>query len=168
VFRSIDIGSPQGREVCKYTSEGKLVPDDLTVKIWKNALDAYVALSWYKPREDLLVLDGIPRNIAQTRLISDHIEIQQVIHLCCQDEDEMVLRMQRRAIRENRADDANEEVIRLRFNIFREQSKPVLDCYPPEIISEVEASGSPAEVITNILKKVIPIQNAHFASKSEE
>ncbi len=61
VFRSIDIGSPQGKEVCQYTSQGKLVPDELTVRIWKKALDAYVALSTFKPREDLLVLDGIPQ-----------------------------------------------------------------------------------------------------------
>ena len=162
VFRSIDIGSEQGQEVCKYTSAGQLVPDELTVRIWKNALDAYVALSWYKPREDILVLDGIPRNAAQTELVKDHIDVRHVIHLCCQDEDEMVMRIRRRAIRENRADDANEEVIRNRFEVFRKQSEPVLDCYADAMTSTVEANGSPAEVLRNILKKLIPIQNAHF------
>ena len=60
VFRSIDIGSPTGQQIYKYTSNGQLVPDELTVEIWKKTVDAYVALSTYKPREDLLVLDGIP------------------------------------------------------------------------------------------------------------
>ncbi len=70
--------------------------------------------------------------------------------------------MRRRAIRENRADDANEEVIRRRFRVYHEESKPVLDCYPQEIISTVKATGSPAEVLMNVLKNVIPIQTEHF------
>ena len=130
VFRSIDIGSPTGQQIYKYTSNGQLVPDELTVEIWKKTVDAYVALSTYKPREDLLVLDGIPRNVAQTVLVKDHLEILQVVSLSCESEEDMILRMRRRAIRENRADDANEDVIRSRFRIFHSVSKPVLECYP--------------------------------------
>ena len=74
----------------------------------------------------------------------------------------MILRMRRRAIRENRADDANEDVIRSRFRIFHSVSKPVLECYSDEIISTVEANGSPAEVFQQILTAVVPIQNKHF------
>ena len=167
VFRSIDIGSHIGQEICKYTSNGQLVPDELTVQIWKQTLDAYVALTTYKPREDILVLDGIPRNVTQTELVKDHIEILHVINLCYDDEDNMIMRMRRRAIRENRADDANEDVIRSQFEIFNNVSKPVLECYPEEIISTVEAVGSPAEVLRKILRAVIPIQNTHFQSVHE-
>lgn len=167
VFRSIDIGSPAGQQIYKYTSNGQLVPDELTVQIWRKTLDAYVALTTYKPREDLLVLDGIPRNVVQTDLVKDHIEILQVVNLACDNEEDMILRMRRRAIRENRADDANEDVIRNRFEVFRNVSKPVLDCYPEEIISTVEAKGSPAEVLRKILTAVIPIQNKHFQSEQE-
>ena len=165
VFRSIDIGSPEGIEVCKHTSQGHFVPDELTIQIWKKALDAYIALSYFKPREDLLILDGIPRNTAQTELVKDHLDIVQVINFSCTDEEEMIKRMRRRAIRENRADHTSEEVIRKRFKIFHEISKPVLGCYPEEIISTVEAKGSPAEVLRNILRFVIPIQNKHFTSE---
>jgi adenylate kinase len=162
VFRSIDIGSPTGQRIYKYTSNGQLVPDELTVQIWKKTVDAYVALSTYKPREDLLVLDGIPRNVAQTELVKDHLDILQVVSLTCESEEDMILRMRRRAIRENRADDANEDVIRSRFRIFHSVSKPVLECYADEIISTVAANGSPAEVFQDILTAVVPIQNKHF------
>lgn len=162
VFRSIDIGSPTGQQIYKYTSNGQLVPDELTVQIWKKTVDAYVALSTYKPREDLLVLDGIPRNVAQTELVKDHLDILQVVSLNCESEEDMILRMRRRAIRENRADDANEEVIRSRFRIFHSVSEPVLECYSDKIISTVEANGSPAEVFQQILTAVVPIQNKHF------
>ena len=162
VFRSIDIGSPDGQEICKYTSVGQLCPNDLTIRIWRKALDGYVALSTFKPREDLLILDGIPRNLEQTELIREHIEVVKIVSLDCADEEEMVKRIQRRAIRENRADDASEEIIRSRFDVYREQTRPVLEQYPAHIISGVEAKGSPAEVFRNILEIVIPVQNEHF------
>ncbi len=166
VFRSIDIGSEDGKEVYKYSSQGKLVPDELTVSIWKKALNAYVAMSTFKPREDLLVLDGIPRNAAQTELVKDHLDIRQVIHLKSKTEEEMIHRLKRRAIRENRADDANEDVIRNRFEVYRKQSASVLGCYPKEIIATVQANGSPAEVLAKILERVIPIQNRLFEEET--
>ena len=162
VFRSIDIGSENGKEVYDYISRGKLVPDDLTIRIWKKALNAYVALSRYKPREDLLVLDGIPRNEAQVSLVKDHLDIRLVIHLVCSDEEDMIKRLGRRALRENRADDANESVIRHRFEVYREKSAPVLKHFSPEIVREVDANGSPAEVLRQVLRNVIPVQNEHF------
>lgn len=166
VFRAIDIGSENGQRIYEYSSQGKLVPDELTVDIWKKALNAYVALSTFKPREDILILDGIPRNVNQVELISDIVDIVAVINLHCSDEEEMIHRMRRRAIRENRADDANEAVIRNRFEIFRKKSAPVLECFPRDIISTVDANGSPAEVLRRILESVIPAQNRHFQAKA--
>lgn len=162
VFRSLDINSPEGKEVYKYSSQGMLVPDETTIKIWKRNLDALTVLSHYKPHEDLLILDGIPRNRRQAELVEDHIEVLQVVHLVCQDTEAMIHRIRRRAIRENRADDAQEEIIRRRFSIYREETQPVLDYYPSTIISEVDAMGSPAEVLLKTLECVVPVQNKHF------
>ncbi len=47
-------------------------------------------------------------------------------YLKCSDEEDMVHRIRRRAIRENRTDDANEDIIRRRFDIYREVTAPVL------------------------------------------
>lgn len=165
VFRSIDIGSPDGQEVCKYSSEGQLVPDELTIKIWKKALNAYVALSAFKPREDLLILDGMPRNENQAELVKDHLEIRRVINLQCTDEEDMIHRIRRRAIRENRADDANENVIRRRFEVYREKSAPLLSFFDDDDIATIDANGSPAEVLQQVLSNIIPIQNQHFSEE---
>ncbi len=162
VFRSIDINSPLGQEVHRYVSKGKLVPDDLTIRIWKKALDAYITLSAYKPWEDLLILDGLPRNLEQAQLVESELEVLGIVHLGCENEEDMILRIQRRAIKENRADDANEEVIRHRFQVYHDISAPVLGFYSDDIVSRVEASGSPAEVLRRILDAVIPAQNYCF------
>jgi len=162
VFRSIDIESPEGQEIYKYSSRGELVPDDLSIRIWKQGLDARATLSMYKPRKDILILDGIPRNIEQSKILEKHIDVLKVLHLTCSDEEEMIHRIRHRAIRENRADDANESVIRRRFEIYREESSLVLSCYPEEIIAHIDAIGSPAGVLLACLEQLVPVQEAHF------
>ena len=97
-------------------------------------------------------------------MIKEHLEIHRVIYLKCSDEEDMVHRIRRRAIRENRTDDANEDIIRRRFDIYREVTAPVLEQYDPAIIHEVDANGSPAEVLNSILNCLIPVQNELFAA----
>lgn len=158
VFRSLNIQSPEGREIYEYSSKGQLVPDDLTIRIWKKALTGHIALSHYKPPYEFLILDGIPRNPQQVELISDSIDVLKVIHLVCSNEQSMIDRIKRRAIRENRSDDANEGVIRTRFDVYRKESESVIDCYPKEIVAAVEATLSPMEVLQQILGILIPVQ----------
>lgn len=162
VFRSLDINSPEGREIYKFSSRGELVPNETTIRVWKRALDAYTTLSYYKPHEDILILDGLPRNRQQAELIEDHIDVKRIIHLTCKDEEAMIHRMRRRAIRENRADDADEKVVRHRFQVYNNESAAVLEYYPSSIISQIDAIGSPAEVLMEVLECLIPVQNEHF------
>ncbi|MFK7777680.1 MAG: nucleoside monophosphate kinase [Gimesia sp.] len=162
VFRSIDIESPEGQEIYKYSSRGELVPDELSIRIWKQGLDARATLSMYKPNKDILILDGIPRNVQQAEILEEYIDVLKVLHLTCSDEEEMIHRIRRRAIRENRADDANESVIRRRFEVYREESAQVLSCYPKEIVSNIDALGSPAGVLLACLESLVPVQDAHF------
>ena len=159
VFRAIDADSADGQEIRKFTSVGKLVPDAVTIEIWKNAMDAHIAASTYKPAEDLLILDGMPRNIAQTQLVAQYVDVMKIVNMKCDDVDEMVRRIKHRAICENRTDDACEEVIRERFDVYRKQTQPVLEQYSAEQIADVNAIGSPAEVLERILKIAVPVQN---------
>ena len=161
VFRAIDSSSEDGQEVGKYTSAGQLVPDSVTIRIWKKALDGFIASGAYNPQSDILILDGMPRNVAQTELIDQYVEVCMIINLSCDSEDEMVKRIQQRAIRENRTDDTNEEIVRKRFDVYREQTRPVLDQYPADKIAVAEAVGSPAEVLNRVLEIAIPVQKQH-------
>ncbi|MCA9098285.1 MAG: nucleoside monophosphate kinase [Planctomycetaceae bacterium] len=163
VFRSLDINSPEGREIYKYSSRGELVPNEITIRVWKRALDAYTTLSYYKPHEDILILDGLPRNREQAELIEEHIDVVRIVHLTCADEQAMIHRMRRRAIRENRADDADEKVIIHRFEVYKQETTAVLEHYPDSIVDKVDAIGSPAEVLMQVLKCIIPVQNEHFS-----
>lgn len=162
IFRSMDMNSKLGKIFREYSSRGELVPDDITVQMWHQNIHAQTVLSIYKPAVDILVLDGIPRNPSQAVMMKRHIKVLKIIHLVCHDKEKMVERLQRRALKENRADDAKVEVIRRRWEVYERETYPVLECYDKKIIAEVDAMGSPAGVLQQILTHVVPVQEEHF------
>ena len=166
VFRNMDLTSDLGRMFVEHSSRGELVPDDVTVRMWARAIRARAFLGDFKPSDDLLILDGIPRTLEQANLMDEHVEVIQVIHLTCSDENEMVRRLRRRAIKENRQDDADESVIRRRWRTYQEETAPVLGHYDASLITEVDAMGSPAQVLGDVLEHVVPSQDAHFSETS--
>jgi adenylate kinase len=157
VFRNLDMTTALGRVFVEYSSKGLLVPDDATVQLWKVTVDARVAAHQYRPGTDLLVLDGIPRNVAQARFLDEHIEVERVFHLVCNDEDAMIERLRRRALKENRFDDASDEVIRRRWEVYEAEAQPVLAHYPAERIETIDALGSPVKVLHDILGRLVPL-----------
>ena len=164
VFRTLDINSELGKTFRQFSSRGELVPDEVTVEMWAHNIHAQTTLSIYKPHDDLLILDGIPRNVNQAELMDDYIDVLEVIHLVCKDQTKMIERLQRRAVKENRADDAKKEVILRRWEIYKQETQPVLDFYPADIIREVDAVGSPASVLEHVLEALVPVQEEHFSN----
>ncbi len=168
MFRSMDPGSPLGKKIRRYTREGMLVPDALTIQIFRAYIEDDVNCGRFVPTEELLILDGIPRNTQQVELIAADMDVAMVIHLVCEDEEKMIRRIRQRAEREHRTDDAREDVVRHRFEVYREQSAPVLNCYPEDIIIDVPADGTPAEVLYELLGHLIPVQNSHMTTHGTE
>src|ERR1700722_7271429 len=75
VFRNLRVGSPLGRIFLDYSSRGALVPDDFTVQLWHEHIEGLISLNRFDPDSDILILDGIPRNVAQARLMDNLIEV---------------------------------------------------------------------------------------------
>jgi adenylate kinase len=164
VFRTLDMSSELGKTFMEYSSRGELVPDDATIKMWQQNMHAQTVLSHYKPLADLLVLDGIPRSVKQAKLLEKHLRVLKIIHLVCPDKTEMIKRLRKRALKENRVDDAKEEVIQRRWAVYEEETFPVLEYYQRNLIAEVNALGSPAAVLQHILEQVVPVQESHFTT----
>src|ERR1700757_1498305 len=150
VFRSLELRTPLGQKIIDYSRKGLLVPDDLTVELWRNKIEAQVLEGEFKPDIDALVLDGIPRNVSQAKLMENLIEVKQVFHLSCPKREELVRRLRKRAIKDNRLDDASEEVIRKRLATYEAETKPVLDYYTGRVTT-VDALQPPVKVLNDIL-----------------
>jgi adenylate kinase len=157
VFRSLRPDNELGRLFLDYSSRGQLVPDDATVQLWRQSIHAKVRSGQFQPETDTLVLDGIPRNPAQAQLLQESIDLQAIINLVCPDPARLVERLQRRALHENRLDDAHLDVIRSRLDTYERQTKPLLDFYGPDRIYPVDATQTPVRVLRDILNILVNI-----------
>jgi len=157
VFRSLNPRSELGRVFLEYSSKGKLVPDNFTIPLWREHIVRQGRAHHFTPDEEILILDGIPRNAHQAELMQDYIDVVQLIYLDVVDEEQMIARLHRRALHENRLDDANEDVIRQRFREYEAESTPVLEFYPKERIYKVDAGQTPLEVLRDVIAGVIEL-----------
>jgi len=160
IFRSLDLQSEVGRLFWEYAGKGKLVPDDVTVRVWKQYVKGMELVNQFHPETELLILDGIPRNVGQARLLEHAIDVVKIVHLVCADMSKMVERLRRRALKENRFDDANDEVIRRRLEVYERETRPVLDFYPPDKVVQIDATMSQIGVLSEIVRVLVPLKEA--------
>jgi len=157
-FRSLRHDSPLGKVFLEYSSRGQLVPDEQTVELWSQAIESSTKTGRFHPGTDTLVLDGIPRNVHQAEMLKDTLSVIAVFYLTSAKKENLVMRMQRRALKENRLDDANLDVIRQRLTIYEKETKPVLNFYGKNRVHRINTDSSPADVFLAILKKVVKLR----------
>ena len=162
MFRELDINSKFGKIFQQYAGIGKLVPDHITIKIWQDYMAAKVREQVYKPESDLLILDGIPRNLTQAGLIAPYIKLFKVIYMVCEDREVMFKRIRGRAQKENRIDDSEEVVVRYRWDVYKRETVPMIDDYAQELVRIIDADTTAAAVLHQILSTIVPIQKQHF------
>ena len=152
VFRNLRADSPLGKVFIEYSSRGQLVPDATTVKLWRQFISNSTKIGRFHPEHDTLVLDGIPRNVPQAEILKDTLDVVAVFYLKSADEQSLIHRIQRRAIKENRLDDANLDVIRERLKTYEKETKPLLQFYGSKLVHRINADQSPVKVLSDILR----------------
>lgn len=157
MFRGMDRSSDLGKEIVGYMSAGELVPDELTVKLFGDHVRERVRGGQLDAARDVLVLDGIPRSVAQAKLLEPMTHVLGVIHLVAADRGALVERLRGRALKENRPDDAKPDVVQRRLEVYDDETRPVLGHYSTGLIHEVEALGLPSRVLLRVLERVVPI-----------
>ena len=176
IFRAnIKEGTPLGLEAKSYMDQGKLVPDELTVKILLDRVAKDDCKNGY-------VLDGFPRTIPQANVLKEALEkqndkIDYAINVDVPDEN-IVRRMSgRRACVTCGAtyhiehvppktegvcdkcgselilrDDDKPETVLNRLKIYHEQTQPLIDFYNNEgILKEVDGTIDVKDVFANIV-----------------
>ena len=167
IFRSLDLQGEMGRMFWQYSSTGQLVPDEFTIKLWKQYIVGMEYVNQFHPETEILVLDGIPRSVQQAKLLEDTLNVVKVIHLVCENLDKMVERLRRRALKENRFDDANDEVIARRLKVYDAETAPVLQYYSSDKIMKVDATMSQIRVLSEIVKVLVPLKEQLDQAREE-
>src|SRR5688572_33392337 len=83
VFRNLRIDNELGRIFVEYSSRGELVPDDATVRLWSKSMQGTQSSGQFNPEKDTLVLDGIPRNVSQARMLQASLDMRAGFYLTC-------------------------------------------------------------------------------------
>ena len=157
VFRSLKTDSEIGRVFLQYSSRGELVPDAPTIELWHHFIEGSTRSGRFHPEQDTLVLDGIPRNVQQAKILKSTLNVVAIFNLGSPQREILVERLQRRALKENRLDDANLDVIRSRLDTYERESRPVLEFYDPKVLHDIDASQKPEKVLFDILHWIVKV-----------
>ncbi len=144
----ISRGTELGRSMESYIKEGRLAPDAIVIGMIAN----YVAE--HKDAKGC-IFDGFPRTTVQAeefdKILAKHglkVDLMIDIHV---PEEELVQRILLRGKDSGRADDASEEVIRGRLDVYHQQTAVVAKYYAAQQkYAEVNGVGSMDEVFGRI------------------
>ncbi len=114
-----------GKEAKSYIDKGELVPDSVTINMLKAKVDENPDVKGY-------IFDGFPRTIPQAEaldaLMAEKGGISSLLMLDVPEE-ELVGRLLERGKTSGRADDLDENIIRNRQEVYRNETMPIFDYY---------------------------------------
>jgi adenylate kinase len=136
--KEIAAGSELGLKAKDLIEKGNLVPDEVVCGMIRSEFAANGGVRGF-------LLDGFPRTVAQAEALDKMLsemgdELTRVVSIYITDE-EVRRRIKGRALVENRADDADDEIISTRIRNYHEKTEPVINYY--------KAQGKYFEVIAD-------------------
>ncbi len=155
IFRGLDKTSDIGMEFLSYSTRGLLVPDELTIRVFRQHVERLIASGELDFAYHTLILDGIPRTLRQVELLADVIEVKRIVYLMIEDRDALIVRLAKRAAKSNRPDDADRSVIENRILVYERETHPVLDAYPQKLLARVNADQPPLGVLRDVAGSLI-------------
>tara|TARA_B100000945_G_C20264612_1_gene540943 strand:+ start:196 stop:780 length:585 start_codon:yes stop_codon:yes gene_type:complete len=137
-----------------YMKKGEYVPDKLTIQLLAHELDSFIDSRGF-------IFDGFPRTLNQadafkTLLDQKRMPLSCVISLDVSD-NELVARLLSRGIDSGREDDQNEDVIRNRIQVYKNQTE-VLKTYYADYLKDsfFSLNGEKSiEAISKDIEKII-------------
>jgi adenylate kinase len=152
----IENGTDFGARAAAFMERGELVPDDLVIDIITEAVLAAARAGGY-------VLDGFPRTLKQALRAYEIAKTAGVTAdavLYFDVTDEVVReRLQGRAV-EGRPDDASDQVIQRRLDVFHRDVEPLLDYYRDRgILVTIDAMKPADEVTADTLEAVAAMKS---------
>jgi len=127
IIRShIKAQTPLGQQMAEYISRGELAPDSVVIGMVEEYLNQNKGIKG-------TIFDGFPRTTAQAEAFDKLLErlgdsVDSMIYMDVPEE-ELVRRILLRGKDSGRADDASEDVIRNRIEVYNQQTAIVADYY---------------------------------------
>lgn len=180
--KHVKLGSPIGKVASSIMERGELVPDDVLLSVLREELASFNA-------NDVVLLDGYPRNVNQASALGDLDGIHQIGALLHLDvaRSELVSRLSGRRVCGNcgstyhvlespskeegvcdkcggalqqRADDRPDSVA-VRLDVYERTTRPVFDFYSIRgLYVRVNGVGAPEEIYSRLVEKLVSLKLA--------
>ncbi len=140
--------TPLGLKAKEYIKKGELVPDEVTIGMLKNKVNANLEVKGY-------IFDGFPRTIPQAEALDDFLtekndEVTLLVALDV-DDDEIVKRILHRGLTSGRPDDNDEQIIRNRISVYNNETAQVYNYYDEKAKShKVNGMGTIDEIFDRL------------------
>ncbi|AWA29754.1 adenylate kinase [Flavobacterium magnum] len=137
-----------GIEAKSYIDRGALVPDQVTIKMLEDEVGKHPDTSGF-------LFDGFPRNIPQADALEKFLESKgwsTTATVALEADDEvLVQRILERGKTSGRADDMDEKAIRNRYEVYGNETAPLIDYYKAKgKFHPVDGIGSIAEITARL------------------
>ncbi len=158
IFRAnVEAGTPLGLEAKRIMAQGGYVSDEITNEIVADRLAADDAAAGF-------LLDGYPRTLPQVgaldAILADHGKAIDTVISLQADTEAVVARLRKRAEVDGRSDDT-EEAIRVRQQVYADETSPLLDVFANRgLLVVVDGLGSMEEVS----ERIFTVLDARVAS----
>lgn len=140
-----------------FMDKGQLVPDEVVIAMIDSCLEKHADAKGF-------LFDGFPRTIAQAEALDKLLTLKKtsITKVIALDviEEELITRLIKRGATSGRSDDTNEEVIRKRFLVYKNETEPVAYYYKQHGKFEIIKGIGTVEEIFEALSLVIKTEMA--------
>jgi adenylate kinase len=158
ILRGLTPANPYFGQVQTFLRAGNLVPDELCMDLFRNHIETVVRPS----EDDFLLVDGVPRNARQVELLNKFVKVVRIFKLSVYNEQLVIDRLRKRALAQGRADDASEEVIQHRLNVYRQETESCIRTYPGTLLTRIHANQPIFDVHFDIIHALAKMRDIHF------
>jgi len=118
--------TPLGLQAMRFMDKGQLVPDEVVIGMVDSHFDKHKDAKGF-------LFDGFPRTVAQAKALDKLLELKKTeiskVLLLDVDEEELIKRLILRGKTSGRSDDADENILRSRQDVYKRETLPVAAYY---------------------------------------
>lgn len=158
ILRGLTPAHPMHAAVQQQVRQGNLVPDEMVMDLFAHHLTTLKLSS-----TDFVIVDGVPRNRKQVDLLNRIADVIKIFKLSIYDEAVVIDRLRKRAQAQNRSDDASDEVIQHRLEVYRRETESCITAYPGPILTRIQANQPVFDVHLDIIGALGKMRQIQFS-----
>ena len=148
----IAVKTPLGIQAMRFMDKGQLVPDEVVI----GMVDSY--FDKHKDARGFL-FDGFPRTVAQAKALDKLLELKKTeiskVLILDVDEEELLKRLILRGKTSGRSDDADENILRSRQDVYKKETLPVAAWYSKaKKVTPVDGMGGINEIFERLCSQI--------------